>query len=95
MRALWFALALSCLAPAAWAQEQPVALKSAPGHEIVENNCAGCHSLDYPRINSPFLDRKGWSAEVTKMINVFGAPIDVKDVPAIVDYLVTNYGKGS
>jgi hypothetical protein len=34
-----------------------------------------------------------WQAEVNKMINAFGAPIDPKDVPAIVDYLTKNYGK--
>lgn len=95
MRALFVALILACVAPVAWAQEQPVTLKDAPGRETVETNCAGCHSLDYPRINSPFLDRKGWTAEVTKMINVFGAPIAPKDAAVIVDYLVTNYGKGS
>jgi len=95
MRALLPTLAFLALAAPASAQEQPVALKDAPGRAVVEANCAGCHSLDYPRINSPFLDRKGWSAEVTKMIQVFGAPIDAKDVPTIVDYLVANYGKGN
>jgi hypothetical protein len=28
------------------------------------------------------------------MVNVFGAPIDPKDAPVIVDYLVKNYGTG-
>ena len=32
-----------------------------------------------------------WEAEVTKMINVYGAPIDKADVPKIVDYLVQVY----
>lgn len=95
MRAMFVALIVACLAPAARGQEQPVALKDAPGRETVETNCAGCHSLDYPRINAPFLDRKGWTAEVTKMVNVFGAPIAPKDATIIIDYLVANYGKGS
>ena len=60
---------------AAYAGEQPVSLKDAPGHDLVENNCASCHSLDYPRTNAPFMDRKTWQAEVDKMTNVFGAPI--------------------
>jgi hypothetical protein len=32
-----------------------------------------------------------WQAEVTKMIKVYGAPIEEKDVPAIVDYLAAAY----
>jgi sulfite dehydrogenase (cytochrome) subunit B len=80
---------------AAHADERPVALKDVPGHEVVENNCAACHSLDYPRTNAPFMDRKMWQAEVDKMINVFGAPIEPNDAKAIVDYLTKNYGAGS
>jgi mono/diheme cytochrome c family protein len=80
---------------AARADEQPVPLKDAPGRDVVENNCAACHSLDYPRTNAPFLDRKMWQAEVDKMINVFGAPIEPRDAKAIVDYLTKNYGTGS
>ena len=79
---------------AAQADEQPVPLKDAPGHDVVENNCAACHSLDYPRINAPFMDGKMWQAEVDKMINVFGAPIAPTDAKAIVDYLTKNYGTG-
>jgi mono/diheme cytochrome c family protein len=74
------------------ADERPVPLKDAPGHEIVENNCAACHSLDYPRTNSRFLDQKGWQAEVDKMIKVFGAEITPQDEAAIVEYLAKNYG---
>lgn len=79
----------------ALADEQPVPLKNAPGHEAVENNCAACHSLDYARTNSSFLDHKGWQAEVDKMIKVFGADIAPQDAAAIVDYLTKNYGTGS
>ena len=82
-------------ASAVLADEQPVPLKDAPGHEAVENNCAACHSLDYPRTNSSFLDRKGWQGEVDKMIKVFGAAIAPQDAAAIVDYLTKNYGTGS
>jgi len=80
---------------AAYAGEQPVQLKDAPGHDLVENHCASCHSLDYPRTNAPFMDRTTWQAEVDKMINVFGAPIAPDDAKAIVDYLTKNYGTGS
>jgi len=76
------------------AEEKPVALAEAPGQPTVEENCGSCHSLDYLRTNSPFLDRKGWQAEVNKMIGVFGAPIAPDDATAIVDYLAKNYGVG-
>jgi mono/diheme cytochrome c family protein len=93
--ALLAAVAIALLAAApADAAEQPVPLKEAPGHDVVENNCAACHSLDYPRTNAVFMDRKTWQAEVDKMINVFGAPIEPKDAVVIVDYLVKNYGTG-
>jgi cytochrome c5 len=85
------ALALA-LIPAALAQEKPVALKDAPGRASVENLCSGCHSLDYIRINAPFMNRQTWTAEVTKMIAAFGAPIAQNDAGAIIDYLSANYG---
>jgi hypothetical protein len=90
---VWFAVALIS-AVGARAEEKPVALKEAPGQSGVEANCTSCHSLDYLRTNSPFLDRKAWQAEVTKMISVFGAPIAPEDAQTIVDYLAKNYGAG-
>jgi sulfite dehydrogenase (cytochrome) subunit B len=75
--------------------EDAVTLKDAPGREVVENYCGGaCHSLDYPRINARFLNRKGWEGEVTKMIKSYGAPISAADAKTIVDYLTANYGSG-
>lgn len=96
MRRAVLGMALLALVQAtgAQAEEKPVPLKDAPGREAVENNCAACHSLDYPRTNAPFLDRKGWEAEVAKMINAYGAPIKAEDASIIVDYLAKNYGTG-
>ena len=74
------------------AAEKPVQLKQAPGLDKVEGNCGGCHSLDYVPMNSPFLRPAAWDAEVTKMINAFGAPIDQADAKIIADYLKANYG---
>jgi mono/diheme cytochrome c family protein len=92
-RPVWLALALIAAANAR-AEEQLVRLKEAPGQQVVEDNCGSCHSLDYLRTNSLFLDRKGWQSEVTKMTNAFGAPVTPEDVKTIVDYLVKNYGIG-
>jgi mono/diheme cytochrome c family protein len=77
---------------AALAAEQTIELKRAPGVERVEANCGACHSLDYVPMNSPFLNAASWQAEVNKMINAFGAPIDEADAKIITEYLVKNYG---
>lgn len=89
--AAFAACAVTSLAPA-HAEERAVPLKQAPGLELIEGNCAACHSLDYIRTNSPFMTAKIWEAEVTKMINAFGAPIEPADAKAIIDYLARNYG---
>ena len=85
------ALSLLAVLPVA-AREAPVTLKDAPGRVTVENICSGCHSLDYIRINAPFMNRQAWTASVTKMVSVFGAPIQQNDQAQIVDYLTANYG---
>ena len=74
------------------ADETAITLKDASGRETVLNNCGACHSLDYIPMNSPFLNRAGWDAEVGKMIKVFGAPIDAGDAKTIIDYLTKSYG---
>jgi hypothetical protein len=95
--AMWRILAIPIvvfLAGNAEAQET-VALKPGAGRDVVETYCNTCHSLDYVRINAPFLNRQGWETEVNKMITAFGAPIGPTDAKIIVDYLVTNYGTGN
>jgi sulfite dehydrogenase (cytochrome) subunit B len=84
-------LAALMAAPAA-AEEKPIDLKKAPGVDKAKGHCAACHSHDYIEMNSPFLTSVGWDAWVTKMIRVFGAPIDDGDAKVIGDYLKTNYG---
>ena len=86
-------LALAAAAGVVIAQERRLELKDGPGRAQVEANCGSCHSLDYVLMNSPFLDRQGWDGSVTKMIKVFGAPINAEDAKAIVEYLNANYGK--
>lgn len=57
--------------------------------------CTACHSADYITTQPRGLPdpTKFWTAEVTKMRKVFGAPIDDADIAKIVDYLVAAYGK--
>lgn len=93
MRALLTVTMILAPLGAALAGEGDIRLREAPGRELVQANCMTCHSLDYIQMNSVFLDRAGWQKSVDKMVKVMGAPIRAEDVPAIVDYLATNYGK--
>jgi hypothetical protein len=89
----------------AWVQEQPqiksttVDLPAGDGlfpggtaADAINNNCLACHSADMV-LNQPALPRTTWEAEVRKMINVYRAPVDEADVPAVVDYLARTRGK--
>ncbi len=87
------ALLAALAAAPALADEGQFRLKEDEGRPLVEANCSMCHSLDYIQMNSPLFDRQGWEASVAKMMMVMGAPIRSEDVPAIVDYLVSRYGK--
>ncbi len=62
-----------------------------PGAEAINGNCLACHSADMV-LNQPAFPRATWDAEVHKMISTYKAPVDAKDVGAIVDYLVRTKG---
>ena len=100
-RTVLLAIALASVAAAGSALAAPVnyktpdeaaAFKPGPNLEVVQGNCSACHSADYVNTQPPMKDKKGfWQAEVTKMIKVYGAPIDDADVGKIVDYLAATY----
>ncbi len=72
--------------------EETAALKPGPNLEVAQNNCTACHSSDYIKTQPNMKSKKDfWQAEVTKMIKVYGAPIDDADVPKLVEYLTTAY----
>jgi hypothetical protein len=91
----------SVLAPLGGHAEQKFSLKSVsvdlpfgdrmfpdgPGADVVNGNCLACHSAGMV-LNQPALLKAQWLTEVKKMRDAFKAPIDSKDVDAIVDYLV-------
>jgi cytochrome c5 len=88
-------LNLSAVGAAPMAYQLPdetAVFKPGPNLEVVQNNCTACHSADYVS-TQPRMEKKRdfWQAEVTKMIKVYGAPIEDADIPKIVDYLVTTY----
>jgi mono/diheme cytochrome c family protein len=72
--------------------DEVAAFRPGPNLEVVQGNCTACHSADYIGTQPPMKDKKGfWQAEVTKMIKVYGAPIEDADVGKIVDYLAATY----
>ncbi len=89
-----FALATAYAAPVSYTlPDETAAFKPGPNLEVVQNNCTACHSADYistqPRGEK--FKKEFWQAEVTKMIKVYGAPIDDADVGKIVEYLAAPY----
>ena len=62
-----------------------------PGSDAANGNCLACHSAGMV-LNQPALSQAQWRAEVEKMRTAYKAPIDPKNVDAIVDYLVAIRG---
>lgn len=73
--------------------EETSAFKQGAGLDAVQGNCTACHSADYIKTQprGEKFKKDFWAAEVTKMIKVYGAPIDDADVSKIVEYLTQNY----
>src|SRR6185369_3402474 len=97
-------LAAIVLAPVPGHSEPPLTLTSVtvelpesdnmftgPGSEALNNNCLACHSAGMV-LNQPALPKAQWDAEVIKMHTAYKAPIDPKDVNAILDYLASIKG---
>ncbi|MGO9378831.1 MAG: cytochrome C [Dissulfurispiraceae bacterium] len=61
------------------------------GKEKVETLCNICHSVDYITMQPPGTKAQ-WTATVTKMRKVFGAPINDADAEVIINYLTAHYG---
>ena len=91
------------LATTAWAAAPPAfktqsielppdaaAFPDGPNVKIVTQNCLACHSADMV-LDQPLLPRATWAAEVTKMRNVYKAPISDGDAALIVDYLAATH----
>ena len=61
-----------------------------PNVKTVTQNCLACHSADMV-LDQPLLPRATWTAEITKMRNVYKAPIGDADAALIVDYLAATH----
>lgn len=60
--------------------------------EIVVNNCTACHSLEYVTTQPRGMGEKFWHDEVTKMVKVYGAPVEPGDAEAIAKLLAERFG---
>jgi sulfite dehydrogenase (cytochrome) subunit B len=64
-----------------------------PGKSEFISYCGICHSLKYIT-GQPAFPRKTWEAEVHKMVEKYGAPIDSEKSEQIVNYLMAINGTG-
>jgi hypothetical protein len=67
--------------------DDPLDLPDLPGRDAVIANCTACHSPS-TMLQQPKVSREKWESQVTKMVEIYKAPVDPEAVPAIVDYMV-------
>ena len=92
--AIGLGLAAAQAAPVAYAvPDETAAFEPGTNLDVVQNNCTACHSADYVKTQprGEKFRKDFWATEVTKMIKVYGAPIEDADIGKIVDYLTANY----
>src|SRR5690349_14111241 len=65
---------------------------SLPGYAIAQQKCAMCHSVDYIAYQPPGMTVAQWTAEMTKMQHLYGAPISDGEVKVLGVYLAATYG---
>ena len=75
----------------AYAGEEDIHLRPAPGSELTTGRCILCHSLDYLESNASVMNRSGWQRTIKKMIERYGAPITEVEAQEILRYLSENY----
>jgi cytochrome c551/c552 len=80
---------LTITLPAETAKLRPSSL---PGYQIAMQKCATCHSADYVNYQPPGMSLKQWTAEMSKMQHLYGAPISDDEVNKIGAYLAVTYG---
>lgn len=72
--------------------EDTTALPPGPNVELASATCLACHSADMIT-NQPRMTDKQWTANVEKMVKVYKANIDDKDVAPVVAYLLAMQGQ--
>jgi hypothetical protein len=92
--AMWLTITLILTAGAfaAGQTQTTVSLPDGEGRQILETSCMSCHTLDgLPKFKGQYT-RKDWQDVVDTMI-AYGAVVQNKDVPVLIDYLTKNFGK--
>lgn len=69
----------------------PTELADAEG-EVVVNNCSTCHSLEYIVTQPRGKGTQFWKDAVTKMVNVYKAPVEPADADAAAAVLAKKFG---
>lgn len=67
--------------------DDPLDLPEGPGVDAVIANCTACHSPS-TMLQQPRMSREQWLATITKMQEVYKAPLDEAAIPQIADYMV-------
>lgn len=70
-------------------EETMPSLGDSPDAQLTAGICAACHSLDYITHQPPAMGQAFWTAEVTKMRSVYGAPIEDADAARIAAFLAS------
>lgn len=70
----------------------PPAELAGPDAEPVRNHCAACHSLDYIVTQPRGKGEQFWRDAVTKMINVYKAPVEQPDANKVAEILAKKFG---
>jgi|SRR5690606_10513155 len=94
------AAAVTLLGAAALAQPMAIELPfgetpaelADPGAQVVVGQCSACHSLDYITTQPRGKGAAFWRDSVTKMINVYQAPIAPEDAEAVAKVLAERFG---
>lgn len=60
--------------------------------EAVVNHCTACHSLEYIVTQPRGKGAQFWKDEVTKMVNVYKAPVEPADADAVAALLARKFG---
>jgi sulfite dehydrogenase (cytochrome) subunit B len=74
------------------AESAPPAELAGADAEVVRNNCAACHSLDYIVTQPRGKGEQFWRDAVTKMINVYKAPLEQADANKVAEVLAKKFG---
>ena len=65
------------------------------GAQVVVANCSACHSLDYIVTQPSGKGEQFWRDSVTKMVNVYGAPIAPQAAQEVGTVLAARFGGAS